>query len=130
MVDLVLRVLARRNILSQRRATSENTQIRDRTSSSPVPPAASAVRSPRIQCNPDSLLSGEVRVTRELPEAGGVEAALELGARVAWLWLGGFLVGGFGAVEVPLLLVGDEFDGDQGDEEAGDGDFDDVHGGV
>lgn len=63
----------------------------------------------------------------ELPETGGVEAAVELGARVACLRLGGALVGCFCLVEVPLLLVGDEFDGDQADEEAREGDFDDVH---
>jgi hypothetical protein len=33
-------------------------------------------------------------------------------------------------VEVPLLLVGDELDGDQGDEESRDGDLYGGHGGV
>lgn len=69
-------------------------------------------------------------MTGELPETGGVEAALELGASVALRRLSGFLVGGFGFVVVPLLLVGDKSDGDQSDEEAGDGDLDGVHGRV
>jgi hypothetical protein len=112
LVNLVLGVLASRNILSQGCATSEDAQVCQRTSSSPVPPAASAVRGPRIQRDPDGLLGGEVGVTRERPETGCVEAAVELRARVAWLRFGGALVGGFGVVEVPLLLVGDELDGD------------------
>lgn len=128
LVDLVLGVLSSRDVLSQRRAASENAQVCERASSSPVPPATSAVRSPRIQCDPDSLLSSEIGVTGELPETGGIEAALELGASVTLLRLGGFLVGGFGFVVVPLLLVGHESDGDQSDEEARDGDFDSVHG--
>jgi hypothetical protein len=40
------------------------------------------------------------------------------------------LVGGFGFVEVPLLLVGDEGDSHQADEQARDGDLDSVHGWV
>ena len=127
LIDLVLRVLASGDVLSQRRATSEDAQVRKRAGSSPVPPAASAVRSPRIQSDPDSLLSSKVRVTGELPETSGVEAALKLGASVALRRLGGLLVGGFGFVVVPLLLVGDESCGDQSDEEAGDGDFDGAH---
>lgn len=69
-------------------------------------------------------------MTGELPETSGVEAALELGASVTLRRLGGFLVGGFGFVVVPLLLVGDESDGDQSNEETGNGDFDSVHGRV
>ena len=69
-------------------------------------------------------------MTGELPETSGVEAALELGASVTLRRLGGFLVGGFGFVVVPLLLVGDKGDGDQTDEQARDGDLDSVHGWV
>jgi len=69
-------------------------------------------------------------VTGELPETSGVEAALELSASVTLRRLGGLLVGGFGFVVVPLLLVGDESDGDQSNEETGNGDFDSVHGRV
>lgn len=69
-------------------------------------------------------------MAREFPQPGGVEAAVELGARVTCLWLGGALVCGFGVVEVPLLLVGDEADSDESDEEAREGDFDGAHGGV
>jgi hypothetical protein len=112
LVDLVLGILASRNVLSQRRATSEDAQVCKWADSSPVPPAASAVRSPRIQSDPDGLLSSEVGVARELPETGGVEAALKLGASVALRRLGGLLVGGFGFVVVPLLLIGDESCGD------------------
>lgn len=130
LVKLVLGVLASGNVLSQRRAARENAQVRQRAGSSPVPPAASAVRGPHVQSDPDGLLGGEVGVAREFPEAGGVEAAVELGARVAWLRLCGALVGGFGVVEVPLLLVRDPFDGDQGDKEAGKGHFEGAHGWV
>jgi hypothetical protein len=76
------------------------------------------------------LLGSEVWVTREFPQAGGVEAAVELGARVAWWGFGGALVGGFRFVEVPLLLVGHEGDGDQDNEEAREIDFGGGHGGV
>ena len=69
-------------------------------------------------------------MTGEFPEAGGVEAAVELGASVALLGLSGLLVSSFCFVEVPLLSVSDVLDGDQSDEEAGNDDFDGVHGWV
>lgn len=67
---------------------------------------------------------------RELPQPAGVEAAVELRARVAGLRLGRALVGAFGLVVVPLLLVGDELDRDEEDEEARDGGVDDGYAGV
>lgn len=48
LVDLVLGVLASGNVFGQRSATSEDTKVCERASSGPVPPTASAVRSPRI----------------------------------------------------------------------------------
>lgn len=120
LVDLVLRVLAGRNVLGQRRAASEDTEIRNRSCGGPVPPATSVVGSPSIQRDPDRLLGSEVGVAGELPQTSGIETAIELGARIAGLWFGGALVFSLGLVEIPLLLVGNEFDGDKGDEEAGD----------
>lgn len=130
LVQLVLGVLASRNVLGQRNAASENAQVGYRTRNSPVPPAASGVRSPDVESDPDGLLGGEVGVARELPETGGVEAAVELGARVAWLRFGGALVGGFRGVEVPLLAVGEPLDCDEDDEEAREDVFGCGHGGV
>ena len=130
LVILVLGVLTSRDVFSQRRASSEDAHIRKRASSGPVPPATGAVGSPRVKSDPDTLLGSKVGVTGEFPQTGGVEAALELGASVALRWLGGFLVGGFGLVVVPLLLVGDEGDGYQSDKGAGNGDFDGAHGWV
>lgn len=69
-------------------------------------------------------------MARELPQPAGVEAAVELRARVAGLRLGRALVGAFGLVVVPLLLVGDELDRDEEDEEARDGGVDDGYAGV
>lgn len=58
------------------------------------------------------------------PETAGVEAAIHLCSGPALRDFGGGLVGVFGLVVVPLLLVGEVFDDDEGDEGAGEEDVD------
>jgi hypothetical protein len=130
LVQLVIRVLASGNVLRQRNASSKDTQVRNRARDSPVEPAAGGVRRPNVERDPDGLLGGEVGVTRELPETSGVEAAVELSARVSGLRFGGALVFGFGGVEVPLLAVGKPLNCDEDDEEAREDVFCRGHGGV
>lgn len=130
LIQLVLGILASRNVLGQGNASSENAQVCDRTGNSPIPPTASSVRSPDIESNPDGLLGGEVGVARELPQSSGVEAAVELRTRVAWLRLSGALVSGFCGMEVPLLSVGEPLNNNEDDEEAGEDVFDCGHGRV
>jgi hypothetical protein len=54
-------------------------------------------------------------VARPSPQASGVEAAVQLLARVLVICrnLGSLLVGGLCLVEVPLLLIGKELDNDE-----------------
>lgn len=55
------------------------------------------------------------------PKSQGVEAAVELGGcvGVGFRRFGGALVEGFGLVEVPLLLVGEEFEEDEAEDDFG-----------
>jgi len=121
LILLVHGILARRDILRQRRAPPKNTHIRDRRRQRPVQPRTRTDRSPNIHRQPHRLLGRKVRVPRVCEETGRVEAAVQLGAGVAFGGFCGLLVGGFGLVVVPLGLVGEEFEEDEGDEEAGEG---------
>lgn len=63
------------------------------------------VAGPLVQHDPDGLLGGEVGVPAPGPQAGRVEAAVQVGPGVGWWWGGGFEVGLFGGLEVCGLLV-------------------------
>lgn len=69
-------------------------------------------------------------MTAVLPQTRCVEAAIHLRTCPAVRHFGGLLVGVFGGVVVPLLLVGEVFDYDEDDEEARDGGLNRVHGGM
>lgn len=79
------------------------------------------------------MFSGEVRVARQGPEAGDDESALQvLWGELALVGLGDariLVVLVLGLVEVPLLLVGEVFDDDEGEGDAGEdqvGEFEDL----
>ena len=130
LVDLVFGVFACAQELGEPRASLEEDEIAESTAAGPVEKRVSLQAAPLVQAHPEGLLGRKVGVTGPAEEACSVEAAVELGASVALLGLSGLLVSSFCFVKVPLLSVSDVFDGDQSDEEAGNDDFDGVHGWV
>jgi hypothetical protein len=94
-------------------------KIPQRPRARPIPKRRALAAPPLVQRHPDRLLGREVRVPRPRPESGGVEAAVELGARVtrrAGRLRGGVVVR-FGLVVGPLLLVGEELEDDEAEDE-------------
>jgi hypothetical protein len=120
LVDLVLGVLARGDELGEPCASLEQDEIAGSTRARPVQVRRGLQAAPLVQAHPERLLKGEVGVARPAEQARGVEATVELLARVAVLGrdLCGLLVGSLGFVVVPLLAVGEELHDDDEEHEA------------
>lgn len=119
LVLLVLWIFASSDLLSKPSAGLEQNQIRSSTNTGPVVHSVRVPAAPLVKAEPDGLLGKEVRVSTESPQARAAEATVQLGACKLWRDLGCLLIQGFGFVEVPLLLVGEELEEDQAHEEAG-----------
>jgi hypothetical protein len=120
LIDLVLGILARGDELSEPRASLEQDEVSGSTRARPVQVRRGFQAAPLIQADPERLLKCEVGVARPAEQARGVEAAIELLARVVVLGrdLCGLLVGALGFVVVPLLAVGEELHDDDEEHEA------------
>ena len=113
----VLGVLARTDGLGETNAALEDEQVAQHAESSPLEVGFGAVAVPQVESEPDGLLRDEVGVARQGPQATDDEAALEvLGGELRLVLAGdagGLLVLVFGAVEGPLLLVGEVLDDEE-----------------
>ena len=117
LIDLVLGVLACAEQLGEPSAGLEQDQVSKCTGACPVGVGLGLQAAPLIQAYPKGLLSSEVGVARPGEKTGGVESTVQLLTRVfliGW-YLGGFLVCTLGFVVVPLRLVGEELENNDGD---------------
>lgn len=108
LINLILRVLLRRNQFREPRARLKQKQIRQRPTKRPVIVTKRLKAAPLVQDDPDGLLGDEVGVPGVGEHAAGAEAAVQLCAVPAEGHFGGRLVLLLCLLEVPLLLVGEE----------------------
>ncbi len=96
----ILRILPSRDLLRQPRRALKESEVSHGPGKRPVEIRVGDVAGPLVQHHPDGLLGGEVGVAAPGPQAGCVEAAVEVGPGVGWWRGGGFEVGLFGGLEV------------------------------
>lgn len=125
LVLAVLRVLASTNLFGQTCAALENSKVAKDTKSGPLEVVTGADSAPEVHGQPNSLLGDKVGVARPRPESADDETTLQVLRGVLVLEglrdarIGEVFV--LGSLEVPLLLVGEEGDGNKEDGGAGEG---------
>jgi len=112
----------------------EEDDVAERADAAPVGVCLRAVAGPQVQRKPDGLLCGEVRVAAPGPETTDDEATVQvLGRELALVLVwdaGGLQVLLLRALELPLLLVGEELDDHEEDADAGEDQVRDAEGGA
>ena len=117
MIFPVFGVLAGADSLSKADASLEDEEKTDNTRSSPLGVLLRTVGVPKVQCEPDGLLGCEIRVPRERPQSAHNETSLKVFRVILILEVardaGRVVVFCLGSLELPLLLVGKEFEDDE-----------------
>lgn len=127
LVFLVVWVFLAADALGEPGTGLEQDQVRDGADGGPVVQAIGSPTAPLVQDDPDTLLGEEVGVSAVVPQAGGAEAPIHVGASVSNGDLCRLLILSLGAVEIPLLAVGEEFEEDGGHEDTGEDDVVQLH---
>jgi hypothetical protein len=117
LVDLVFGVLARAEKLGEPSAGLEQDQVSKCTCKCPVGIGLGLQAAPLVQAYPKGLLSGKVGVARPGEETSCVESTIQLLTRVFKVrgYLGSLLVCTLRFVIVPLGLVGEELENNDGE---------------